>query len=194
MFAPVQKIIAVLEQFSRVSPAMQSFLENNLKEQRLEKMDYFLKAGNISTKLAFIEKGIVRGFRERDDKEISRFFLKENDFAWSLKSFTLQRPSVESIQALEPTVVYYLTYDELEYCYKHFEGAERLGRLLIQHYYILTDDKFDLREEKSSTRYELLREAWPDIIGRVPDKYIYSFIGLESATMSRIKRDFRRKK
>jgi hypothetical protein len=46
--------------------------------------------------------------------------LKEGDYHRISTSFFLQKDSIEFIQAIEDSTLWFICYDELQYIYKHF--------------------------------------------------------------------------
>jgi len=61
--------------------------------------------------------------------------MKEGDVIVSVESFFSQKQSYESIQALEDCILYYITYDELQFVYNHFPEFNFIGRVLVEKYY-----------------------------------------------------------
>jgi CRP-like cAMP-binding protein len=112
--------IAFLNSIYKISPDLNDHLTSVLKERVVLKKEYLLKAGHVCKTIWFIKKGLVRCFYHRDAVEVCSWFMKEGDFVISVESFFNQKPSIESIQALEETEVYYLDYEELQNTYDAF--------------------------------------------------------------------------
>jgi hypothetical protein len=77
----------------------------------------------------------------RERAEVSSWFMKEGDVIVSVESFFKQKPSYESIQALEETTVHYISYDELQFIYKNFLEFNFVARVLAEHYYTLSEQR-----------------------------------------------------
>ena len=89
--------------------------------------------------------------------------MKEGDVIISVESFFNQTESKESIQALEDSVVHYITHRELEYMYKTFLEFNYNGRVLAQQYYIQSEQRlYSLRMHRASERYAYLLEHHPE--------------------------------
>src|SRR5882757_6572563 len=101
-----------------LSEALRDHLEDIVKEKRLAKKDYLLKAGQTCTNIYFIERGLLRSYYFKGGKEISACFMKEGDICIAVESFFTQRHGQENIQALEDCVVHYISYDELQRIYR----------------------------------------------------------------------------
>ena len=166
---------------------LQNHLLAILQYKTFKKGTYLLKKGHISRHIFFIEKGLVRCYYTEDNKDISAWFMKEGDIAISVNSFFDQIISTESIQALEETAVYYLTYNELEDIYQRFVSFNINGRKLITSYYQKSERRaMSIRSLKAKKRYEYLLKNEPDILQRVPRKFLASYIGISEVTLSNI--------
>ncbi|HEX8333454.1 MAG TPA: Crp/Fnr family transcriptional regulator, partial [Segetibacter sp.] len=99
-----------------------------------------------------------------------------------------QRESYESIQALEDCIVYYISYEELQFVYRNFPEFNYIGRVLLERYYMLSEQRlYSLRMQRSQERYDYLLEHFPELILRVPAKFLASYLGITEVTMSKIK-------
>ena len=114
--------------------------------------------------------------------------MKENDVIFSVESFLNQTPSYENIQTLEDSNLYYIEYDELQYLYNNCLEFNFIGRVLTEKYYKLSEQRlYSLRMQKANERYNFILNHFPQIILRVPSKYIASYLGISEETLSRIR-------
>src|SRR5690242_10272352 len=110
----MEKLLAFLQSIHPLSEELLQYLSQHLKVKHLTKRDYLLKAGHINRSICFIEKGLLRCFYHKGNLEICSWFMKEGDVIVSIESFFQQKPSYESIQALEDCTLYYIEFDELQ--------------------------------------------------------------------------------
>ncbi|WP_121356760.1 Crp/Fnr family transcriptional regulator [Flavisolibacter nicotianae] len=182
------ELLRFLESIHPMSDELKRYLSVTLKEKHLAKKDYLLKAGHVSRAICFIAKGLLRCFYIKENHEVSSWFMKEGDVIVSVESFFQQKASYEAIQALEDCLVYYITYDELQFIYKQFTEFNFIGRVLLERYYILSEQRlYSLRMQRSQERYEYLLEHHPDLLLRVPAKHLASYLGITEVTMSKIR-------
>jgi CRP-like cAMP-binding protein len=180
--------IELLNAIYPLSTAFKEDLTALLKEKKLQKKEYLLKSGHVCRNICFIKKGLVRCFYNRGDMEICSWFMKEGDFIISVESFFTQKESFESIQALEDCEMYCIEYVELQLLYKKFPEFNFIGRILTEKYYVLSEQRlYSLRMQRSSERYQFIMNNYPELIQRVPSKYIASYLGVSEETMSRIR-------
>lgn len=183
---------ALFELFSSIHPmsdGLQKALFELLKKKEVAKKTYLLKTGHVCDHIFFIEKGIFRCFYIVNEKEISSWFMKEEDVIISVESFFKRKPSYESIQAIEDSIVHYISYKELNWLYVNFIEFNVIGRVLTENYYTLSEQRlYSIRSMKAVDRYSYLLTHFPDLIRRVPSGYIASYLGITTETLSRIKR------
>ena len=171
-----------------MSPALQEYLYQKMKLVVVPKKAFLLKEGKVCKHLYFINKGLTRCFYNKEDKEVSSWFMKEGDLIISVESFFKQQPSYENIQAIEDCELFSISSDELQLIYKKFPEFNFIARVLTEKYYTMSEQRlFSLRMQRASERYALLMGQFPEIIQRVPSTFIASYLGITLETLSRIK-------
>lgn len=182
---------ALIELFNRIAPlseAFETYLRRILKAKLVRRKEYLLREGEINRQISYIEQGLVRGYYAADGEEINAWFQKEGDIFISVHSFFEQKPSHEFIQAVEDSVIWGITYEQLDYAYKHFPEFNVHARLILQKYYSLSEERnYIMRRSTMSQRYEYYIEKYADLLLRVPDKYIATHLGMKVTTYSHIK-------
>jgi len=184
----MKEFIRFLNSIHPITPQLEDHLTRTLKEKTYLKKEYLLKSGHVCRNICFIEKGLVRCFYNKGKNEICSWFMKEGDMIISVESFFQQKPGYESIQALEDCTVLLVEFNELQYMYRNFPEMNFIGRSLTEKYYTLSEQRLhSLRMQKSDLRYEYLIKNLPELIQRVPSKYIASYIGVTEQSLSRIR-------
>ena len=190
----MEEILALINSLCAVSPELAVHLTHTLKEKTYKKNEYLLKEGDICGKICFIIKGLTRCFYNNGISEVCSWFMKEGDMIISVESFFQQKPGSESIQAIEDCEVVYIRYEELQFMYKNFPEMNYIGRVLTEKYYTLSEQRlYSLRMHRSGQRYQYLLKNFPELVQRVPIKYIASYLGVAKETLSRSrsKRNFK---
>jgi CRP-like cAMP-binding protein len=183
-------LLDYLDSIQPLSRELRDYLSEKLETKTYRKREFLLRAGRVSSLIYFVERGLFRCFytREDEDREVSAWFMKEGDVIASVESFFNQRPSYENIQALEDSVVHFISWRELEFIYENYPEFNFIGRKLVQKYYVLSEQRiYSLRMKRSFDRYNWLMKNYPELIQRVPSKFIASYIGNSSETVSRIR-------
>ncbi|MGB3453304.1 MAG: Crp/Fnr family transcriptional regulator [Moheibacter sp.] len=147
-----------------------------------------LEEGEISKTLYYIEKGCLRTLVNNDGKEITTQFFFENDSVGSFESFRTGRPSLYSIESLEVCVLQTISQKDFQKAIKdsaelNKELEEHLFRRLFQAQQLF----YSYLKNSPQERYQELIKKQPQILKRVPQHYIASYLGITSVSLSRIR-------
>ena len=184
----MEELLKFLQSIHPLSDGLVEYLATHLKIRDLAKKEFLLKAGHVSKDICFIGKGLLRCFYLIEENEVSSWFMKERDVIISVESFFQQTPSYESIQALDECTVYYITHDELHFTFRNFPEFNFVGRVLTECYYTLSEQRlYAMRMQRAFDRYRYLMEQHPELILRVPSKFLASYLGITEVTLSNIK-------
>ncbi len=188
-FGPdMNELLTFLNTIHPLTDELKKFLITHLHILEVRKKKFILKHGHICSNIYFIQKGLVRCFYEKGDKEISSWFMNEGDVIISVQSFFNQSISYESIQALEDSILHYISYRDLQYSYENFPEFNFIGRVLTEKYYKLSEERlYAIRMKRAAEKYHNLLLDFPQLLQRIPLKYIASYLGLTEETLSRIR-------
>ncbi|MFY0598288.1 MAG: Crp/Fnr family transcriptional regulator [Cyclobacteriaceae bacterium] len=177
-----------LKEIYHIGEEIQLALEKELSHHLVEKDAFLVQEGHVCHRLYFIVEGCVRGYYNKEGKEVSHWFGFETDFVTSFQSFTSRLPGIENIQAIERTSLWSISHKSLYKLYDQYREIERLGRITCEQYYNRLEDRYVNAQFKSaSDRYTELLESKAHIIRRVPLGYIASYLGISQETLSRIR-------
>lgn len=184
----MERLFDLLNGVYPMSTGLQNYLANNLKSRKLKKKEFLLRKNQVNTIGSFVNTGLLHCYYLVDDKKITSWFLPENRLASSVNSFFTQQPSYEFIQALEPTEILYLTFEELQFAYKNYLELNFIMREMVQHYYMLKEEHtYQLQTGTTNERFIWFCNTFPDIITRVPMRHIATFLNVAEETLSRIR-------
>ena len=184
----MSRFIDFLNTIQPLSPALTEALVRAAKTEQLPTHEVLLRPGQVARRVYFLETGLVRGYTLLHGREISSWFMQAGDFVISILSFFTQQPSEECLELLEPAVVHSISYDQLQELYRDFPEFNFVGRRLIEHYYVLSEQRAQhLRSRTAQERYELLLRDFPTAFQRVALKHIASHLGVAAETLSRLR-------
>lgn len=190
----MNSLLEYLNSIYPLSESLREHLSNILKEKHIQKREFLLKEGNISRNIYYIQKGLLRAFYLNNQGQVSSWFMKEGDIIVSILSFYQQVPSFESIQAIENTELLYISFKELENVYRTFIEFNYIGRELTIKYLIFWAwQLYSIRNQTATQRYHWLMANNPEIVLRVPAKFIASYLDITEVTLSKIKNKMRNK-
>lgn len=180
--------ISFLEQFGALPEDVSTAIERVMQSMEFPKKHILLKKGKVCNYLYFIQKGLARNYFEEENKELTNDIVLEGEILVSFSSFISRKPSIETIELLEDSILLAIHYDDLQNLYQQFPTMERFGRMIAEHHYnSLAMKSYRLKFSNSSERYQYLFENKIEIVKRVPIGIIASYLGMSIETLSRIR-------
>jgi CRP-like cAMP-binding protein len=155
----------------------------------LKKNDHFLQATEVNTKLGFLCKGLVRYYVFKNQEEATIEFTKEGEFVADYGSFISKEPSIQNIQALEDCEFLVIDYHKLQQLYKISGNANFLGRIIIEHrFIIMVNQLLTVHRYSPEDRYRYFLKNYKDLTQRIPQYLIASYVGVKPQSLSRIRK------
>ncbi len=186
----MNQILNILSPFATLGDDAKADLFNVVSHKKIPKNYRLLDEGGVCRYIYFLHNGIVRGFKNRDGKEITTWFACENDLFTAMYSFITQKPSVESIEALEDSYVYFISHKDLQTLFKTHPEFNLIGRILTERYYVQLEERaISLQTQSATERYQNFIVEHPQILQRTSLGVISSYLGISQETLSRIRKN-----
>jgi CRP-like cAMP-binding protein len=159
-----------------------------IKVRKVGKKEFLTKEGEVEDYFNFLVKGLVRKYYKKNSTEINTQISMEGHIILSQESFHSRTPSEYYIETIEPSVFVSIQFDDLEKVYTMSKRMEHLGRLIITHT-MMIKDKWQMQMVKMTPRERFLNFVMknPDLMQRVPQKYLASYLNIKPETFSRFK-------
>ena len=139
--------------------------------------------------LSFIERGSVRFYIPKLEHELTFGFCFDNQFVSAYDSFLRQIPSNYQIETLSETILWRISYKDLQDVYVHSEIGNTIGRLAAESLFLIKSEReYSLLNLTAEERYLSLFEKRPNLIKEIPLKYFASYIGITPQALSRIRK------
>lgn len=186
-----------------MDPVLQQFIEPRVRlteeevaaispcfrPKTLKKGQFFMREGEHSDRIAFIKKGVLRIFYSHHGQEVTRYLGMEPSFITSLSSFITQTPAAESIQALENSQLLVIDYADMQRLCQKYHRWETVYRKVIEYMFMCTENRIrEFITQTAEERYGALLRERPGLVGRVPQKYIASYLGIAPQSLSRLQK------
>ena len=106
----------------------------------------------------------------------------------SISGYFKNKPAIENIQCLEDTYTASLSFQDMHYAINNFKEMNHLSRIVFQEYYLQSEYRsFMARIPAAKDRYEyFVNLVNPEIVKRVPKKYLASLLNMRPETLSRL--------
>lgn len=181
-------LITHLAELISISKELEEELLRSTSKIEVEKNSHLVSINERSDSLFFIEKGLVRGYYFDNGKEITNWFAQEQEFATCFYAFVANKPSFESLQAIEDCTLIQIPQKTLQTLYSKFPETERIGRIITENYYIKLEERvLNLQFKTAKERYQKLMDKKPSLLQRAPLGQIASYLGITQETLSRIR-------
>lgn len=164
---------------------MSSYTPMNLKAH-----DFFLKEGEVCKHIGFVKKGLLRSY-VYDDKanEITSDFFPEGTLIISFDSFNNQLPSMENIKAIVDSELMVISYERQHELYDLVPAWNQICKDMAD---VKSREMIERSKQfqilSATERYRKFCEDYPQVLQQATLGHIASFIGVDIATLSRIRK------
>lgn len=164
-------------------------LKSLLHTEKVKKAQVLLKAGEINSKVIFVDNGCLRSFAT-DGAGVQHVIQFAPPGWWmvDMLSFIIQEPSRLSIDAIEASQISYILKTDFDTLHLQIPKFERFVRILtmngmanFQHRQI---DNVSL---PPIARYHNFCKRYPSLISRLAAEQIASYIGVSPDTMDELR-------
>ena len=153
------------------------------------KRQYVLQEGNTCTQFNFVVRGCLRSYKIDDKGNIYILqFAAENNWINDLGSFHEMTPSTLNIDAMEDTVVFQVSREDLISLYMQAPKFDRIFRVLTENAFVRLQQR--LLQNISSTaeeRYQNFLALYPDLSNRISQVQIAAWLGVTPEFLSRLR-------
>jgi len=156
--------------------------------KKLEKGDMWLEEGKRASLMGFIQKGYLRKYYIKDGVEVTDYFYLENSFTGDIPSIVSKSPSIANMVAMEPTTILCISYANMDMLCNKYHNIEHIMRVMIEHAFITFYYRsFSFISSSPKERYAKLMEEQPQVLQRVAQYHIASFLGITPVHLSRLR-------
>lgn len=175
----------------------EQYLRPVISIRKFDKKELLTRAGEVENYFNFIVKGLIRKYYLKGRTEINTQISFEGHIIHSQESFHSRTASEYFVETIEPSTVVSISYEGLESVYARSKKMEHLGRMVITHT-MMIKDRWQMQMVKMTPRERFLNFVTrnPELLQRVPQKYLASFLNIKPETFSRFKhllKDYSRK-
>lgn len=186
----MERIRTFFQKYADLSDQDWAAISSRFSRHEIAKKAFTLQVGQVENFVSFIEEGIVRYFIPKDDdKEITFELTFADDFMGAYDSFLTRQPSSYCVQALSHTVLWRLSYDDVQSLYRDTKLGNFMGRVACERLYLeKARRELSFLTENAEQRYLRLFTEQPNLVKHIPLQYIASYIGVTPQALSRIRK------
>jgi CRP-like cAMP-binding protein len=158
------------------------------KIRKLAAKTTLLREGEVARSMYFVKSGCLRLWFNNDGKDVTFQFFFEDQPVSSLESFMLGEPSLFSLESIEATTVASIGRREWGTLYEMFPKLrEQFMWFLLQRMGNYGRLFLSRIKDSPQARYEALLREQPEIVRRIPQHYLASYLGITPVSLSRIR-------
>lgn len=181
------------QEFNKKAPLTmeeQDLIKSYITPKKLRKKQYLLQESDVCKFIAFVEKGALREYSldENGNEHIIQFAL-EGWIISDLYSFLTGEPATYNIDSIEDAELVLINKSAHKELLLKVAKYETYTRLQLTGAYIAMQKRLtSIISASLEERYSNFNALYPNIVQRVPQHMIASYMGLQPETLSRIRR------
>lgn len=167
----------------------QEYIDKLQKEEFFKKGTVFLAEGQLMRNSYYVIKGCVRKYLLKDGEEKTAEFFLENDSITTGPSGLHNNKATYSLECLEDTTLKVISSVQEEILYNKFPRFQAMCRVSTEKRLEEYQEKFaKFIASSPEERYLDLLENRPELLNRVPQYQLASFLGVKPESLSRIRK------
>lgn len=163
---------------------------------QLDKKEHFVIEGNVCQVVYFVDSGATHTFIVDKKGEIHTVqFGFEGYWIGDMYSFFSGNPAIFNVETLESTTLFAMQHRDFEKACEQIPKFEMFFRILVQNGYLSSLQRIAKSfSEDAEQQYLSLIKKHPDLVQRVPQYLVASYLGIKPQSLSRIRQNLTKKK
>ena len=179
----------ILEQY-QMTDSEWEYTINCFYPDTIKAKSFFIKSGIVADRIAFLKKGLMRSFFVNDKaNEVTTHFFQPGNVVISLVSSKEQKPAIESIVAVEDSELLVLPFDKMRDLFHVVPIWQKIAKDTDETKLVnLFHRTVSLQTLSAKERYVQFLNDYPAVVQKVALRHIASYLGIDNATLSRIRK------
>ena len=160
-----------------------------IRTSRIKKRQFIIQPSYVCEYRSYIVKGAVRVFYLDDHgKEHTVSIGIEDYFFADFSSLINQEPATHFAEAVEDSIIFQMKYTDVEKLCSEIHGLSQYFRLITEKAFANSRKRIVANIGKTSEeRYLEYAKRYPQIVNRVPQYVIASYLGISAEFLSKIR-------
>ncbi|MEN1784764.1 MAG: cyclic nucleotide-binding domain-containing protein [Bacteroidota bacterium] len=160
---------------------------SNLTLLSVAKRRFLLKQDHFCNQYFFIDKGSVRLYYLKNDKDYTVWMGTEGQIFTELDSYLNRTPALVSIETVEDSLIYAIEKGKSDRLAATFPAYNTLLRRTVEEGFAsMSRNLISFQSDDAAERYRRV-EKEKNWLEKYPLKYISSFIGVTQSSLSRVR-------
>jgi len=166
-------------------------IKQKIERRSISRGEILLAEGEVCEQFFYVEQGLLRFYSiDKKGNEHILEFAPEKWFVSDRASAYFNEPSEYFIDTVEPSQVVVLSEKFINFASEVSQQFRRYNeRILQNHIRHLQNRITQLVRASAEDRYLQVVEKYPDLITRVPQWMVASFLGITPESLSRIRKE-----
>ena len=159
------------------------------KEKTFAKNEWLLEAGRVEQYFYFVLEGVqaVYYINGKGEKVVLGFSYR-GDYSGGYDSFLTRKPSRLFLEALLPSRLVAITYDDFRSLFERSPLFDRWNRQFLEAILIgRYQREMEMVDYNARERYIAFMKRCPDELRQIPQKYLASYLNMTPETFSRLR-------
>lgn len=184
-------ILQNIARYVSLSDTEKEKLISIIRTTKIKKRQFIDQPGYTCKYRNYVVKGAFRSyFIDNDGKEHTVQIAIEDWFVSDFYSYITQTPATLYVEALEDSTIFQMTYDDIEGLCKEIHALSEYFRMSTEKAFAFSRKRaLSNLSMTAEEKYLELLERYPDIVRRVPQKVIASYLGMTPEFMSKVRKN-----
>lgn len=184
----MDKLRAHIEQVVTLTDEQFETVQTYFSLKRVKKRQFLIHEDDEVRQEYLVLKGIFKVYYiDKDGKEHIVQFAKENWWMTDFIAYFQQTPATMYVECMQEGEVLCLTLEGREALATKFHAMEHFFRVKLSNGYVALQKRIALLLSSSpQERYEEFSKMYPDLLQRIPKKFIAEYLGVSRETLSRL--------
>jgi len=166
-----------------------SAIAETMNLQQYKKGTVLIREGQISTDTYFVLEGCVRQYFLVDGEEKTNNFFTEENWVVSLNSFDPNLVSKHFLDCCEDSTLVVGDSEKADELFKRFPRLETVSRKVMEKIFAEQQEiSASYFTDTPEQRYLKLLNTRPDLLQRIPQYQLASYVGVKPESLSRIRK------
>lgn len=189
-------LINFMRQYVEINLFEKAIIASKIKTRRVKRGEVLHHIGDVFQALYFIDRGLIRAYHiDSEGKDITwNIYFNDQDaqmvnlYVTDYDSLLHQKPSPLEFEVLEDSILFVLSYEDMQNFYAHGAKWQLYGRLMAEEAYSFVHNKYmGFLTQSAEERYRNFIKQTPYLAQKIPQYHIASLLGITPQHLSRLR-------